>query len=186
MAHIMIKNLLIGLITIIALYFGTGGFIILQNEQLYEKAIALEKNEVISEGIPYYNKEVMIAAKQQDLILEIYPYAEKIPSILSFVLTAISFGIIGAIGKVVNDTILKDAKLNDTNNLLLVPIQGGIIGIIILGISYAIPILLSNDNVSLDPVTIVFLSLFGGIFYLNFYKWFTDVIDKALTKKDKS
>jgi hypothetical protein len=179
----MIRNILIAIVAIIALYFGTGGFIILQNEQLYEKANTLEKNEVSYNGVVFYNKEIMNAARQQELIIGIYPYATKIPSILSFILTAVSFGIIGAIGKLINDSIQAKTKLKDTNNLLLVPIQGGIIGIIILGISYTIPILLTNDSVSLKPVTIVILGLFGGVFYLRFYSWFTEVIDKIVFER---
>ncbi|MGQ1788513.1 MULTISPECIES: hypothetical protein [unclassified Saccharicrinis] len=180
----MIKVGLCAIIFLAALYIGSGGYIILQNEQLYEKANTLEKKEVTYHGIKFYNKETMNAAREQELIISVYPYAMKIPSFLCFLLTAISFGIIGALGKVINDTIHKKTKFKDTPNLLLVPIQGGIIGIIILGISYTIPIILTNDNVSLKPITIVFLSLFGGIFYLNFYDWFAHMINKVLFSKD--
>jgi hypothetical protein len=181
----MIKYIFIGIVTVMAFYFGTGGFIILQNDQQYETANTLEKNEVCSSGVKFHNKEAMIAAKQQDLILAIYPYATKIPATLCFIFTAISFAIIGSVGKMINDSIPKGIKLKDTTNLLLVPIQGGIIGIIILGISYTIPIVLTNDNVSLKPITIVFLSLFGGVFYQNFYNWFTDAMNKTIFKSDK-
>ncbi|MDN3689348.1 hypothetical protein [Cyclobacterium jeungdonense] len=180
----MAKLWFCGIIFITALYFGSGGYIILQNEQLYEKAQTLEKNEVVYKGVTFYNKETMIAAREQDLIIRVYPYAMKIPSFLSFLLTAVSFGIIGALGKVINDTLQKNVIFKETPNLLLVPIQGGIIGIIILGVSYAIPIILTNENVSLKPISIVFLSLFGGIFYMNFYEWFTSVIDRILFIQD--
>lgn len=172
------------IIFMIALYFGTGGYIILQNEQLYEKVKTLENKEVEYQGITFYNKETMNAAREQGLIICVYPYAMKIPSFLSFLFTAVSFGIIGALGKVINDTIQQKVKIKDTHNLILIPLQGGIIGIIILGISYTIPIILTNENVSLKPITIVFLSLFGGIFYLNFYDWFTHIINKILFSKE--
>jgi hypothetical protein len=180
----MIKDTILGLILLIALYLGTGGFIILQNEQLYEKSFTLEAKEVIESGsgIKFANKERMEAALQQALIQKIYPYAKSIPSALSFVLTAISFGIIGSIGKIINDVIIKKQILNEVGNLLLIPLQGGIIGLIILGVSYAIPVLLTSDAESLKPITVVFLSLFGGIFYLQFYKWFSKAIDKVVSK----
>ena len=172
----MLKSGLITIIFLIVLYLGSGGFIILQNEQSYEKAFTLERKEVVYESINFYNKEVMIAAREQELIISIYPYATKIPSFLSFLLTAISFGIIGALGKVINDSIQNGTNFKDAPNLLLIPMQGGIIGIIILGISYTIPIILTNENITLKPITIVFLSLFGGIFFLNFYSWITNII----------
>lgn len=182
----MFKVWFCAIIFVIALYLGTGGYIILQNKQMYEKAKTLEKKEVDYQGITFYNKEIMSAAREQDLIIYVYPYAMKIPSFLSFLLTAVSFGIIGSLGKVINDTIQKKVKFKDTQNLILVPIQGGIIGIIILGISYTIPIILTNENVNLKPITIVFLSLFGGVFYLNFYDWFTHMVNKVLFSKEEN
>jgi len=194
----MNKSFLLGIITLIALYLGTGGFIILQNDQIYIKpnvnsrdsdnlrdTVYFKKKQVISKNINYDNKEVLYVAEQQGLILKIYPYADKIPSILCFILTAISFGIIGSVGKVINDSIQNKNELNNAPNLLLIPIQGGFIGLIIIGISYVIPIILTNDSVSLKPVTIVFLSLFGGIFYLNFYNWLMSLINKKIFEDDK-
>ncbi|NMM47759.1 hypothetical protein [Marinigracilibium pacificum] len=176
----MLRVFISSIIFIIALYTGTGGYLILQNEQLYEHAQTLEKKVVRYGKVCFDNKEVMKAALEQDKIAMVYPYALKIPSFLSFLLTAISFGIIGAYGNIINDTIKHKRQFKDTQNLLLVPVQGGIIGIIILGISYTIPVILTNENVSLKPITVVFLCLFGGIFYLKFYDWIISKINKVL------
>jgi hypothetical protein len=178
----MNKSTLLGLILLSVFYFGTGGFVILQNDQLYEKSNALQTSEVEYEGIKFKNKEVLNAALQQELILKVYPYADKIPSTLCFIITAISFGAIGSIAKIINDTILKKQKIREIDNLLLIPVQGGIIGLMILGISYILPVLLTNETESLKPITIVFLSLFGGLFYLHFYKWLLKAIDKAVNR----
>lgn len=179
----MIKNIFLGLILILALYFGTGGFIILQNEQLYESSSVLEAKEVDYHGIKFLNKGILEAAIQQDHILTFYPYAKSIPSALSFIMTAISFGIIGSIGKMINDVVIGKKKLAEVENLLLIPLHGGIIGLIILGISFAIPVLLTSDTESLKPISVVFLSLFGGIFYLQFYTWFSKAVDKVINKE---
>jgi hypothetical protein len=176
----MAKNTIITLIFFGALYFGTGGLIILENEQKYEKAIALQQKVAKFNKAKYFSlnktkfndKEVMKCAEQQNLISTIYPYYDVLPDALNFIITAICFGIIGSIGKVINDTIQNQAILYKKTNLLLIPCQGGIIGLIILGISYTIPIILTTENVTLKPITVVFLSLFGGIFYEKFYQWF--------------
>ena len=178
----MVKNAITLLVLLAALYLGAGGLSILQNQQSYERASMLERNEVWFKGISFQNKEIMETAIQQELILRVFPYASKIPSIISFIITAISFGSIGAIGRVINDSIVKQTRLWDNKNLLLIPIQGALIGLIILGISFTIPVVLTANETTLNPVTIVFLSLFGGIFYLNFYKWFLDVLDKYISK----
>lgn len=180
---IMTKTGILILFLIIALYFGIGGLIILENDLKYEKAKTLEKKEVYyNNKIKFHNKEVMNAAIQQDHILKIYPYAKQLPSAMSFIITALSFGMIGSIGKVINDSIKNKVRLSETINLLLIPLQGSIIGLIILGISYVIPLLLTSDDVSLKPITIVFLCLFGGIFYLDFYNWLEEIFKKMIFK----
>lgn len=179
------KTFIFFIILAASVYFGTGGFLILQNDQAYEQAKELKQMPVEVDGICFYNREVMIAATQQDLILKIYPYALNIPSFLSFIITALSFGIIGSIGKVINDIIHGERQLNDFPNLLLIPLQGAFIGLIILGISFAIPVILTSENISLKPIAIVILSLFGGIYYRNFYSWITNILEKTLfVKKD--
>lgn len=179
----MFKVVYIVLISAIAIYFGTGGFIILQNEQNYEKAITLVEKEVMYQGIKFYNKEVMKSSKQQDLIYKFYPYAEVMPATLSFMITAICFGILGAVGVGVNNSIIRGIKFREYKNLLLVPAQGGFIGLIVIGICYTIPVFLTNENTTLKPITIVILSLFGGVFYMNFYEWFLKSINKIISKK---
>ena len=54
----MVKVIVILLILIIALYFGSGGFIILENELNYENAKALEKDEVIIQGITFHRNKL--------------------------------------------------------------------------------------------------------------------------------
>ena len=178
----MIKNVIISLMLIIALYFGSGGFIILENEQKYERAIVLPEKTAKYKGIPFYNKEVMLTAKEQELITKIYPYSKRIPSTLSFILTAMAFGLIGSLSKLINQCLSDKTKLSETENLFLIPFQGALIGLIILGISYTIPTFLTNESGSLKPITVVLLSLFGGIYYKNFYTWLSSLIKKTIFK----
>ncbi|WP_281226194.1 hypothetical protein [Flavobacterium aquiphilum] len=179
----MIKTTIITILFFGALYFGSGGFIVLDNEQQYEKALTLQKKEILYKNIRFYNKEVMESAKQQDLILDFYPYYDRLPSALNFIITAICFGIIGSIGKIINDSIKNETLLHKKTNLLLIPCQGGIIGLIILGVSYTIPVILTSENVTLKPITVVFLSLFSGIFYENFYQWFLKNLNDNVFKQ---
>jgi hypothetical protein len=178
----MIKSIIIAILLLGALYFGSGGFIILENEQQYEKAITSQEKIVALGKAKFYNKEVMVCAEQQDLISIIYPYYNILPDALNFIITAICFGIIGSVGKVINDSIKNEITLYRKTNLLLIPCQGGIIGLIILGISYTIPVILTGENVTLKPITVVFLSLFGGIFYENFYQWFLKNLNDTVFK----
>ncbi|WP_047446253.1 hypothetical protein [Alistipes sp. ZOR0009] len=173
------------LIFIAALYFGTGGYVILQNEQMYENALKLEKKEVEYKGTTYHNYELYRMVRQYGLILKVFPYTQHIPTGVSFIITAMAFGVVGAIGRVINDTIRAKQKLNQTANLLLITAHGAIIGVVILGISYSIPMLLTGENIPLKPITVVFICLLGGIIYDNFYTWFIGAISKLINKKSE-
>jgi hypothetical protein len=181
----MIRVVFLFIIFLSALYFGTGGFIVLENSQLHEKSLFIEPKPVTDSksNVTFRNKEDLESALQQDLITKVYPHTPGLPSSLSFIITAICFGIIGAVGATVNTVIQRKSKLREVPNLLLIPIQGAIIGIIVLGISVTLPTILANETVSLKPITVVFLSLFGGIFYLQFYKRFNDAVERFIAHK---
>lgn len=181
----MIRVILFFLLFSISLYFGTGGYVIIQNEQMYEDAQKLEKREVVENGSKYDNIELLRMVKQRQQIIKLFPYAQHIPNGVSFIITAMAFGIVGAIGRVINDIIRLKQKLTETPNLLLIPLHGAIIGVVILGISYSIPILLTGDNIQLKPISMVFISLLGGIVYDNFYTWIIGTINKLIAKKSE-
>ncbi|MFL9843313.1 hypothetical protein [Flavobacterium rhizosphaerae] len=176
-----------------SLYFGTGGLIYLELEKRYSDAQSeAVKNKKVSDGksvvinnIPFNNKKIAEIAKDQFLAEAIYPYVVYIPTFLNFIITAISFGIIGTFAKTINYCITNNTKIADVTNLLLLLIQGACIGFIILGISYAIPTILTNEEVTLKPISIVFLSLIGGIFHEDFYKWLRDSV-KQFKEKSKT
>lgn len=169
---------------VLALYLGSGGFIYLQNEQNYEAACAMPAKEVQFGKLRFYNEDAMNCMQEQELILSVYPYVHSIPAALRYIITALSFGMIGAIGRLMNLAIATGSSLKDMRNLLLIPLQGAIIGLIVLGISFTIPIFLNNESTSLKPITVVFLSMFGGISYLEFYPWFTGMLQRKFEKEE--
>lgn len=173
------KSFVLSIVFLIALYFGTGGFLILENDL---KVNEVRNTKTTSENAQSLKMDLDNLLAEQTLIVEIYPYILKLPTVLSFLITAMCFGMMGAIAKVINDIIQARNKVEDTINLLLIPLLGAFIGLIILGVSYALPTLLTNENISLKPISIVFLSLFGGIYYMKFFKKFLTAIDRIGTK----
>lgn len=169
-------------VTTAAIYFGTGGLIILQNEQQYEKAIIKEKDPVSYDGSNFRNKEVMTTAIEQYYIIKVYPFSNNLPQTLIFIITSISFGILGSVARTVNFSIKKDISFYNIKNMELIPIQGGFVGLIILGISFIIPNFLTNNDVVLSPISIVILCLLGGIMHNEFYEWISNNIRRKLKK----
>jgi hypothetical protein len=184
-----IKTVSIFIFLCLAIYFGVGGLIILENDLKYEKVKQNFKDprdttEYSNGKITFKTEEALNAYQQQHLAYQLFPYLKNIPSFLSFFITSISFGVIGAFSKVINDIIKLKQTLAGVSNLFLVLTQGGLIGIIVLGISYLIPKILISEAIILNPITIVLLSLLGGVFYLDFFSWLESLIKKNIYKND--
>lgn len=171
------------------LYFGMGGMIILENDIEFEKANQIPKDPkdtstyMGASNIPFDTKAKLEAFEEQKLAFNLFPYLKGVPSFFSFAITAICFGAIGAIGKVINDIVRqKEQVLPPLVNLGLIFIQGGIIGLIVLCISYVVPNFLSKEGLTLSPISVVVLSLFGGVCYLDFFAWVESVIKRNVSK----
>jgi len=179
-------------VLLVVIYFGAGGLIILENDLKYEKVKknfkdprdTLEyKNK---NGVTFKTKEALEASDQQDLAFKIFPHLQDIPSFFSFFITSICFGIIGVFSKMINDSIKsKDPALPEFAYMTLMIIQGGLIGILVLSISYVIPNILINESLTLNPISIVVLSLLGGVCYLDFFLWLESAIKSNVIKKTK-
>lgn len=176
------RNLFVFIIILISLYLGFGGFIILENKQKFDKAMALPEKKVKFGIITFRNKEQGEAGQELKLIQRVFPYAAEIPTVLGFMLTAMAFGVIGSMARVINTCIMDKKTIKEVQNLFLIIAQGMLIGVIILGISYTVPVVLTTEDTALKPITIVFLSLFGGINYENFFNWLTKIIQKKIFK----
>jgi len=188
------KIVLMFIFLLLIIYIGVGGMIILENDQRYQKFDDdknIKSDQIdttkfyVYDSIQFSSKEKMLAYREQYLAEQIFPYLDKLPSFLNFFLTSISFGIIGAFSKVINDSIKKGEPPQGMVNLFLIVTQGGLIGIIVLSISYIVPALLIADGVQLKPLTIVLLSLLGGVFYLEFFEWLESRIRNNIQKPDK-
>jgi hypothetical protein len=156
---------------ILCLYFGIGGFCILEMQK--RKIEHYEKGNF--NGSDAVGKEIM---KDIGFTFNIFPHTRKIPSILNFILTSICFGTIGAIGAIFNVIILGKEKVDKVRNILLIPVQGALIGFIMLGFSYLLPLLITSGDVELKPIFVVIFSLIAGMYHHEFYNWVGEFFKK--------
>lgn len=184
-----LKILYILIILSAAIYFGAGGLIILENDLKYEmaKKVSNDTQDTVeyknSRGVIFKTKEALEASDQQDLAFKIFPHLNDIPSFLSFFITSVCFGVIGVFGTLVNTTIISKDALPPLVSLILVTIQGFLIGILVLSISYVIPNILISETVSLNPIAIVVLSLLGGVCYKDFFSWLESAVRRTVIKQ---
>lgn len=131
-----------------------------------------------SDGIEYCTLEDVYAANQLTLMEQIHlDWIFYLPDPLPFILSAVAFGILGAMVRIIRTaTSLKDFP--ELHSLLQAPVLGGVTAIMLLGISYIFPYLFTDTNILLKPQVQPFLSLFAGVFSEHVQKWFQSVMEK--------
>lgn len=173
------------LVFLIGIYAGIGG---LGNEEYNSKLITLnnlspvpsDTVEIVSEGISYKNKIEL--QKSQILIQKakfekIYPWLDDLPDLIILLITCCSFSLIGSYILIVRELALKTQKTITAHHIIYV-INGLLTGLIVLGLSYLLPLVLINDNGTIRPATLMFLSLFGGLYSNKLFEKLSGYVDQ--------
>ncbi|MDI3320421.1 hypothetical protein [Pinibacter soli] len=166
----------------IALYFGSGGITRMENNNLIKKTID-EKDtaKVEYNGILFKNRVSMQSILEGEKTQKLFPWAEDVPSYLSYIITACSFGMIGALIAIILQIASKKARIEDTPYWSL-PVLGALTGLVVLGLSLLIPNLFFSGELDVKPGALMFICLFSGIysdkFYENLYLIFSGLLNK--------
>jgi hypothetical protein len=170
------------------LYFGIASWtkinydqLVAQAQEAQSKVNCDDPNHIgyqDSDGIEYCTLEDSYAADQLTLMEQIHlDWIFYLPDPLPFILSAFSFGILGAMVRIIR-TAISVKGFPELHSLLQAPVLGGITAIMLLGISYIFPSLFTDANILLKPQIQPFLSLFAGAFSEQIQKWFQAVMEK--------
>lgn len=170
---------------ILGLYFGTGGVCKLENDKLITEPES-DTTKVEFEGIPYKNERHMHIAIENDEMNKIFPWTEKLPSFIDYLITACAFSLIGTLSRMFYDSSQGVTPISKSK-FLSRPIFGVLTGILVLGITYVVPNIFLADRSPVNGATLVFISLFCGVFSEKFYSLISNAFSNLSTKKnDKS
>lgn len=156
------------------LFVGIGGIIKAHYEEditrLKIEASQQEKNQpLFYKGIQFENYNELALNLMVKNIPRVYTWIiEEISPFLALIITSLSFGLLGGIIHLFrkNPSFLVCISWKD---LLLFPVYGMLTGMVVLGISYLLPSVLVTNTGEVRPITLMFLSLFAGIFIDTFY-----------------
>jgi hypothetical protein len=134
--------------------------------------------EVVYQGIAFSNIYEAREAVEQDNVASCFSWAYKLPASLPLILAALSFGILGGVGNVMYKAI-GSRKQSDVA-IALTPLFGAILGLMVFGVTYLLPAVLTVDNnMTTRPISVVFLALYAGVFSNHVYNW----IEEQAVKK---
>lgn len=192
-----IKIIMLGFWIIIGLYFGIGGIVNIQSNNIENEKHKLglkvtnsnvntgDTNTVIYDGISFKNKKTLeeyLNSMPLENFKKLYPISQDLPDFMGQIITALAFGLLGSVTRIVLK-IAFNAKQIEEVNYISQPILGMLTGLVVMGLSYVIPTLLSKNAITLDPLSLMFFSLFAGIYNKEFYeKLQLHFINKILSK----
>jgi len=169
----------------IGLYVGVGGYIALDLEERKKQAMYLPENKVDYGGVSFRNSEMMNVYDDEKKAKEYFDFILKsLPKNMIYLFTAMAFGILGVITRITKEIAIDKVEIMNVE-IYFFPILGLMTGILILAISQIIPNILISGNVSVEPLTLAFLSLIAGFCSRQFYNWLINTSGSIFPKKTK-
>lgn len=165
-----------------SLYFGVQGLLLLKYQEEYLEIKAIGENANFSDKTKIVKYDEYIFPNQAEFELHLkkealerftlWKSANGYPAYFLLIITSCSFSLLGASVLMVRKLLAK-IPLTPKESILY-SILGIMTGIIILGIADIVPTILvenSSADGKIRPVTLVFLSFFGGLYIHRFYSW---------------
>lgn len=148
---------------------------------------SLPSNLFRSTDREYHNKtfsspEELELYLSYESISKLYPWLENIPNAISLVITACAFGLIGGIIQILKQVAFEDKPLESTKYFSL-PVLGLLTGVIVLGITHLLPTIFFSSGAEISANSMMFISLFSGLFSKKLYERLSSIFDKLLITK---
>lgn len=171
------------------LFFGIGGLTKLNSDETME-SILKNKADLISKpfapitvnGLTIDNEFEYEISNERDGLEKYFTWTVTLPRFTALTITALSFGLLGAVISLFKDLAFRNKTVLEIPYLSL-PLLGILTGLVVLGLSYLLPTLITKGSNEIRPITLMFLCLFCGICADDFYKKIEKSFDKLFAGK---
>jgi len=169
------------ILSFISSYIALYGWVGIDLNAAIEKSRATPTKEpVIYKGINYESEDVVKIIMRYEIAEYIFPFIYKIPNPICLFFAAIAFGYLGGLIKVLYDIIRINKGISCKTLCSLA--MSSLSGLLILGISYVIPSALTASDITLRPLTLLFLCLFSGLFSEQTVSWLQKLYESKIIK----
>lgn len=158
-----------------SLALGTYGLMMLHFHEDIKKAdqMVMEDTPRASyNGIQFDSKEHMKIYFKMARMDEghLFKWISVLPEFLILMISACSFGLLGSASMVIREVVMGKGQLL-WKNAVWIPVLGAVVGVVVLALATLVPTILVESSNGIRPVTLVFMSFFGGLFIRQFYAW---------------
>ncbi len=172
------------------LYFGLAG--ILYADLVEEKAAAITEQTSASgqhlftyKGAAFSTREKAAIAQQEDQASSIFSWFAYLPEKLILFITSLALGGLGGVIGIVKRMALGKASILEVKPFWI-PMLGALIGILVLGVSYLLPVILTTSTeVEIRATTLIFVSMFAGLYSRQFLSFLESRFSSYLNKLDE-
>lgn len=167
------------------LYFGIGGILKLNmNKTIKEldiKREILQKEKIDYEinGNSFSNNYEFLVYLEIQSVSKYFPWAAEISDFIAILITAFAFSLLGSLISLFKQLAHEDKNIEDIK-IWSIPILGILTGLVVLGLAFIIPELLTKNSEGIQPITLMFLCLFAGMHSEKFYKKISNNFNKIL------
>jgi uncharacterized membrane protein len=174
---------------IIGLYFGIGGVTKLSSDETIDN---IQKNKTdlmakpmsqVLDGVTLSNQYLYdLYTEHKGLEKSFFSWTIELPKFTALLVTAMSFGLLGTIVALFKELSIANSNIINIKYLSQ-PLLGILTGLVVLGLSYVLPSLLTKSSNDIRPITLMFLCLFCGICVEKFYKRIDTSFEKLFSSK---
>ena len=183
--HHYCMTIYVWLSLLLFLYFGVGAYLgayLHVSSTSSEPTIKHSSSRVIYQGVEFNSIEDVKEVLKREPVGIYFPWVFSLPFIATILILAFCSGAFGGIFR-----IFKELGI-DKRNIAEIPVVymsfcAGFTGLMVLGVSYLLPSMLTASKNTPWPISIMFLSIFGGFFPETTMKWLEKLSKKLFPSR---
>jgi hypothetical protein len=164
--------------TLLALYVGIGGWTAF--ELRTERRVAMMQpsgTSVTYRGAVYRSMDELAVELEDERAARWFPWIRTAPKFLALSLSCFAFGALGAILRLIRMLGTTDAR---PSTVATIPISGGLLGIVLLGLAYIIPsAIVQASDIVVRPISVFAICMLGGLFSDEVIAWIKSTLNKV-------
>ncbi len=175
-----------------ALYLGIGGMGKIEfrdslKEWSVKKPDISDTAKVNYNGLSFDNSIEMNKsdiAEEYIMFIKIFFWAEHIPDVVCLLITCCAFSLLGSIIWLLRDCLVSKTELCNQKYLLHC-LLGFLTGFFVLGLTYVLPTVLLKGDSQFRPISLMFFSLFAGMYSFSFYNKLSTLFEKKIFSENE-
>jgi hypothetical protein len=152
---------------VVAGYFGAAGWARSEIEEVVAVAGAPE-GAVNCGKITFKSAQDCLRFQRNAQMESLFPWISRIPALFGLILLGFGFGSLGGSMRALGEELFMNVRLTALRAFDL-PVFGGLLGVLVLGVAYLIPAAVTINESALRPTALIFLAMVAGAFSFNVF-----------------